>query len=100
MIKRKLLFAFSFTCFSLRKTENDKTKVIFCFSFICLSLHKKTENDKTKVDFCFSFICLSLHKNRKRLNGNCFLLFRLVVLVCAKQKTIKRKLIFVFRLFA
>ena len=39
---------------------------------------QKTKNDKTEVDFCFSFICFSLGK---------------------KRKTIKRKLIFVFRLF-
>ena len=39
---------------------------------------QKTENDKTEDDFCFSFTCFSLGK---------------------KQKTIKRKSIFVFPLF-
>ena len=69
------LFAFSFICFSLRKTENDGQESIFVFRLFVL-VRQKTENDKTEVDFCFSFICLSLRKK--------------------KQKTIKRKLIFVF----
>ena len=41
-------------------------------------VRQKTENDKTEVDFCFSFISFSSDK---------------------RQKTIKRKLIFVLRLF-
>ena len=81
-IKRKLVFVFSFICFSLGKKKNRKKvkrKSIFILRlFALVKANNKWTITKRKLILVFSFICFSLGK---------------------KQKTIKQKLIFVFRLF-
>ena len=75
--------------------ELAKRKLLSAISFICLDktevhflffVYLVTENDKTEVDFCFSFICFSLRKKQKTIKRKLVFVFRLFCLICAKNK--------------